>query len=103
MNIKRVTSGGAANLIPASGSRVVVTNLGNKNLTDPSNRVAAGNSAITDALLGTGGAGDPTRDEVLSFINNVDVVDANGNNSTYQPPPKPPLPPGQGTQVDQLA
>lgn len=25
------------------------------------------------------------------------------NNSDYQPPPKPPLPPGQGTQVDQLA
>jgi len=25
------------------------------------------------------------------------------NNSTYQPPPKPPLPPGQGTRVDQLA
>jgi hypothetical protein len=25
------------------------------------------------------------------------------NNSDYQPPPKPPLPPGQGTRVDQLA
>jgi len=25
------------------------------------------------------------------------------NNSAYQPPPKPPLPPGQGTRVDQLA
>ncbi len=37
----------AANLIPASGSRVVITNLGNKNLTDPSNRVVASNSAIT--------------------------------------------------------
>jgi hypothetical protein len=24
-------------------------------------------------------------------------------NSAYQPPPKPPLPPGQGTRVDQLA
>ena len=24
------------------------------------------------------------------------------NNSTYQPPPKAPLPPGQGTRVDQL-
>jgi len=30
-------------------------------------------------------------------------VQANGNNSTYQPPPKPPLPPGQGTRIDQLA
>ncbi len=80
-----VTSGGAASRIPASGSRVVITNLGNKSLTDPSNRVAASNSAITDALLGTGGAGDPTRDDVLSFINNVDVADANGNNSTTDP------------------
>ena len=25
------------------------------------------------------------------------------NNSDYQPPPKAPLPPGQGTRVDQLA
>ena len=25
------------------------------------------------------------------------------SNSAYQPPPKPPLPPGQGTRVDQLA
>ena len=77
-----VTAGGAANLIPSSGNRVVVTNLGNANLTDSSNRVAASNSAITDAMLGTGGAGDPTRDDVLAFINNVDVADANGNRST---------------------
>jgi len=25
------------------------------------------------------------------------------NNSHYQPPPKAPLPPGQGTRIDQLA
>lgn len=25
------------------------------------------------------------------------------NNSDYQPPPKAPLPPGQGTRIDQLA
>jgi hypothetical protein len=31
------------------------------------------------------------------------VQASNGNNSAYQPPPKPPLPPGQGTRVDQLA
>jgi type IV pilus assembly protein PilY1 len=80
-----VTSGGAANLIPPSGSRVVVTNLGNKSLTDPSNRVAASNSAITDAMLGTGAPGDPTRSDVLSFINNVDVADVNGDHSTTDP------------------
>ncbi|HLZ01310.1 MAG TPA: hypothetical protein VKR55_04065 [Bradyrhizobium sp.] len=31
------------------------------------------------------------------------AASSNGDNSTYQPPPKPPLPPGQGTRVDQLA
>ena len=31
------------------------------------------------------------------------AANANGNNSTYQPPPKAPLPPGQGTRIDQLA
>ena len=25
------------------------------------------------------------------------------NTNAYQPPPKPPLPPGQGTRVDQIA
>jgi len=25
------------------------------------------------------------------------------NAKAYQPPPKPPLPPGQGTRIDQLA
>ena len=28
---------------------------------------------------------------------------SNGNNSSYQPPSKPPLPPGQGTRIDQIA
>ena len=31
------------------------------------------------------------------------AASSNGDNSTYQLPPKPPLPPGQGTRVDQLA
>ncbi len=31
-------------------------------------------------------------------------TDADANDATaHQPPPKPPLPPGQGTRVDQLA
>jgi hypothetical protein len=28
---------------------------------------------------------------------------AASDNGGYQPPPRPPLPPGQGTRVDQLA
>ena len=33
----------------------------------------------------------------------VQATSDSSNNSAYQPPPKPPLPPGQGTRVDQLA
>jgi hypothetical protein len=40
---------------------------------------------------------------VASGNSKPQVAPSNGNNSDYQPPPKPPLPPGQGTRVDQLA
>ena len=62
-----VTTGGAANLIPPSGSRVVVTNLGNKNLTDPSNRVNSSNSHDhrRDARHGRGRRSDARRGAVL--------------------------------------
>jgi hypothetical protein len=33
----------------------------------------------------------------------VQATTSTDNNSDYQPPPKAPLPPGQGTRVDQLA
>jgi hypothetical protein len=33
----------------------------------------------------------------------VQVAAGSSNNSDYQPPPKAPLPPGQGTRVDQIA
>ena len=33
----------------------------------------------------------------------VQAATSTDNNSDYQPPPKAPLPPGQGTRVDQLA
>ena len=33
----------------------------------------------------------------------VQATTGTSNNSDYQPPPKAPLPPGQGTRVDQLA
>jgi hypothetical protein len=32
----------------------------------------------------------------------VQAAASSGNNSDYQPPPKAPLPPGQGTRIDQL-
>jgi hypothetical protein len=33
----------------------------------------------------------------------VQATTSTDNNSQYQPPPKAPLPPGQGTRVDQIA
>ena len=69
-----VTAGGAANRIPDPPSRQVFTYLGtDDNLSAAGNRVAKANAALTDALLATGIPGDPTRDEVIDFINNVDL------------------------------
>ena len=33
----------------------------------------------------------------------VQAATNTSNNSQYQPPPKAPLPPGQGTRIDQIA
>ncbi len=77
-----VTQGGAANKLPDPASRRVYTYLGNPDLTNASNRVASANAGITDSLLNTGLPGDPTRDQVIDFINGVDVGDSNQNNST---------------------
>lgn len=80
---ENVTLGGAANLLPAPASRLVYTFMGtNTNLTDSSNRVVAANTALNDAVLGTGGTGDPTRAQVIDYINGVDLLDWNKNNST---------------------
>lgn len=70
-----VELGGAAHRIPAS--RNVYTYLGASNdLTDPSNAVAAGNSAIDyGGALGPGSPDLPTRAEVLAFINGQDAAD----------------------------
>jgi type IV pilus assembly protein PilY1 len=70
--------GGAANLIPLA--RNVYTYLGNANLTAAANRVELANMAVDDALLGTGSAGDPTRDEVIAFINGFDASDVDQDN-----------------------
>ena len=80
-----VEVGGAANLIPAPVSRLVYTYLGTAALTAAGNRVAKTNSAIDDALLGTGTPGDPTRDQVIDFITGLDTSDTNQNNITNEP------------------
>ena len=53
--------GGAANRIPDPAVRNVYTYLGNSGLTNASNDVDTTNPLITDALLGIGNAGDPSR------------------------------------------
>jgi type IV pilus assembly protein PilY1 len=72
-----VTAGGAANQIPAA--RNVYTYLGDPQLTSASNRIESGN--LDDSLLGTGDPGLPTAQNVIDFINGVDVgdVDQDGN------------------------
>jgi type IV pilus assembly protein PilY1 len=75
-----VMAGGAAAMLPAS--RNVYSYFGSGALTSPTNRIARANSAnVTDAVLGTGLPGDPTRDEVIDFINGIDSpdVDQDGN------------------------
>jgi type IV pilus assembly protein PilY1 len=79
-----VEAGGAANRIPAS--RAVYTYMGtDQDLVDASNRVVPSNGAIDDALLNTGGAGEPTRDQVLDFINGFDAADHDKDRDKGEP------------------
>jgi type IV pilus assembly protein PilY1 len=74
-----VEIGGAAALLPPSQTvpgRRVYTNLSGTVLTSPSNQVDIANTALTDSVLGTGGSGDPTREQVINFINGHDAADA---------------------------
>ena len=72
-----LVNGGAASLIPAA--RTVYTYLGNSALTDPTNSISSINAAIDDALLNTGLPGEPTRLEIIDFINGIDTADADGD------------------------
>jgi type IV pilus assembly protein PilY1 len=80
---KLVTAGGAANQMPAHGSRKVYTYLGSSpNLTDTTNQIDTGNGALTDAHLDISGiSGEPTRDQVIRFIRGDDFLDWNNNRS----------------------
>jgi type IV pilus assembly protein PilY1 len=79
-----VERGGAANQIPAS--RNVYTYLGTSDeLTNPANLVAAANGAIDDDELNTGDAGQPTRLEVLDFINGIDTADHDKDGNKSEP------------------
>ncbi len=67
--------GGAAALLPSSPGRVVYSHFSGTDLTSPANRIAATNPALTDDVLNTGQAGEPTREQVIDFINGLDVPD----------------------------
>ncbi len=75
-----VDLGGAAELIPGSTNRVVYTNLSGTNLTATGNRISSSNVALTDTLLNTGAVGEPTRDQVIDFINGIDASDTDQDN-----------------------
>ena len=78
-----VELGGAANLIPsASPTRRVFTHLSGNDLTSSANLISDTNLALTDALLNTGASGDPTREEVIAFINGIDTPDTDGDSDT---------------------
>jgi type IV pilus assembly protein PilY1 len=77
--------GGAADLIQASPNRVVYTHLSGNNLTTTANRVATANLALTDAVLNTGAVGEPTRDQVIDFINGLDTPDTDQDNAINDP------------------
>jgi type IV pilus assembly protein PilY1 len=80
-----VESGGAANLLPSPANRLVYTYLGVTDLTDTRNRVDLANGTIDDTVLNTGGAGEPTRDEVIDFINGYDAADEDGDADRTEP------------------
>jgi type IV pilus assembly protein PilY1 len=78
-----VTLGGAAAMIPAA--RNVYSYFGTPALAAPANLVAKANTAnVTNAVLGTGLPGDPTRDEVIDFINGIDSSDSDGDSDVTE-------------------
>ncbi len=81
---QNVSQGGAAQRLPTPATRKVYTNISGNTLTASSNRVSLTNTALTNAVLLTGGPGDPTRDQVINFINGIDVPDTNQNNNVTE-------------------
>ncbi len=80
-----VTEGGAANRQPPIPTqRDVYTFLGNDDLTDPGNRVNAGNAALTDALLGLVPGDSPSRDDLLDWTVGHDVQDIDDDGNTNE-------------------
>ena len=79
-----VSMGGAAQQLPAPASRKLYTNNVSNVLTAAGNAVNASNaSMIADSVLGlTGGAGEPSKTDLLDWMNGVDVQDEDNDPST---------------------
>ncbi|HKT71401.1 MAG TPA: PilC/PilY family type IV pilus protein [Steroidobacteraceae bacterium] len=79
-----VQQGGAVSQLPAPSQRHLYTQLSgttNVDLTAAGNSFEVGNAALSDAVLGTA-AGNPTREQLISWARGLDVQDANGDGST---------------------
>lgn len=82
-----VTLGGAASVLPgyveSVDGRRLYTYLGsNAELSNATNAIVSTNAALTDAMLGLGGPGDPLRDDVIAFARGQDLQDADGDSRT---------------------
>lgn len=82
-----VEAGGAANRHPANpNTRNVYTNIdgAQPDLTATSNALVVTNAAISDAVLGIGGAGQPARADVIEWIRGRDVQDNDLDNDVTE-------------------
>ena len=80
-----VTAGGAANALPAPISRNLYTNNGaDTNLTAANNAITPSNAgAFTLADFGlTGGAGEPSKDEMIRWLRGEDIADFDSDPAT---------------------
>ena len=80
-----VQIGGAASKIPDPTTRRVYTYISGADLTAPANRVSTTNSSLTDAMLNIGQPGDPTHNDLVNFMNGLDVTDVDQDNITNEP------------------
>ena len=84
----QVTSGGAANKLPAPADRVLYTYLGNNrpgapvSLGAPTTLLESGNSALTTETFGLGATGDPTREEIIEWARGADLRNEDGDLAT---------------------
>ena len=82
----KVDLGGAASRLPDPDPRNVYTYRGvSAALSNAANVVKISNAALTDALLGLGAPGDPTRNDLIEWMRGRDVQDADANNNFLEP------------------